>query len=173
MRKPVAVSLFTFVDLFSRDLAALDHILNKGAEFAAGQGVSADQMLDWRLIDDMHPLRFQANIVVNFSKEWTARAAGLEVPAGIADNLDLAGIKAEIANARAFLAGLKAEQFAGRDDVTMKVTLGNGFEPELSIAQWLTGFAATNVYFHMSMAYAILRARGVPVGKVDLFPTGL
>lgn len=173
MRKHVAVSLFTFVDLFSRDLATLEHILNKGAEFAAGKGVSADEMLEWRLVDDMHPLRFQANIVINFSKQWTSRAVGLEVPASIADNLDMAGLKAEIANARAFLAGLKAEQFAGRDDVTMKVTLGNGFEPELTAAQWLTGFAATNVYFHMSMAYAILRARGAPLGKIDLFPTGL
>lgn len=173
MRKHVAVSLFTFVDLFSKDLATLEHVLNKGAEFAAGQGVTADQMLEWRLVEDMHPLRFQANIVINFSKQWTARAAGLPVPESIADNLDMAGLKAEIANARAFLGGLTAEQFAGRDDVTMKVTLGNGFEPELSAAQWLTGFATTNIYFHMSMAYAILRARGAPVGKVDLFAGGL
>lgn len=173
MRKRVAFSLFSVVDQFSKQLGTLEHVLAKGAEFAAGQGVSADQMLEWRLVDDMNPLRFQAYVVVNFSKQWTSRAAGLAVPDSIADNLDMAGIKAEIAVAKAFLAGLKAEQFAGRDDVTMKVTLGNGFEPELTAAQWLTGFATTNIYFHLSMAYAILRARGAPLGKVDLFAGGL
>ena len=39
--------------------------------------------------------------------------------------------------------------------------------------RWITGFATTNLYFHLSMAYAILRAHGVAIGKVDLFPTGL
>lgn len=173
MRKRVTTSLHTFVELFSRNLATLEHVLDKGAAFAAGQGVSADQMLEWRLIDDMNPLRFQANIVINFSKQWVARAAGLEVPASTADNLDLAGLKAEIASARAWLAGVTAESLAAREDVLMKVMLGNGFEPELSAAQWVTGFAATNIYFHLSMAYAILRARGAPLGKLDLFAAGL
>jgi hypothetical protein len=45
--------------------------------------------------------------------------------------------------------------------------------PTLEASQWLTGFATTNIYFHTSMVYAILRARGVAVGKVDLFSTGL
>jgi len=30
-------------------------------------------------------------------------------------------------------------------------------------------FATTNIYFHLSIAYAILRANGVPIGKADLF----
>lgn len=169
----MAVCLFTFVDLYSKGLATLDHILAKGAEFAAGNGVSDAEMLEWRLVDDMNPLRFQAFVVINFAKQWTARAVGVEVPADIPADLDLAGLRAEIANARTYLAGLKPEQFAGRDDVVMQVTLGNGFAPEMPVSQWLTGFSTTNFYFHLSMAYAILRARGVQIGKVDLFAGGL
>ena len=45
--------------------------------------------------------------------------------------------------------------------------------PTLPAAQWLTVFAATNVHFHVSMAYAILRANGVPLGKADMFIAGL
>ncbi len=45
--------------------------------------------------------------------------------------------------------------------------------PTLPVGQWISGFATTNLYFHASMAYAILRAKGVPIGKIDLFPTGL
>jgi hypothetical protein len=169
----VAVCLFTFVDIYSKGLGTLDHILTRGAEFVASQGVSEAEMLEWRLIDDMNPLRFQAFVPVNFSKQWAARAAGLPVPDDIASDLDLAGIRAEIAKAKAFLADLKAEQFEGRDGEMLNVTLGNGFSPTMPIAQWLTGFATTNFYFHLSMAYAILRSRGVQIGKVDLFAGGL
>lgn len=168
----MTVSLFSFVDMYSKALITLDHILTKGAEFAAGQGQTGDQMLEWRLIDDMNPLRFQAGVVINFSKRWAARAAGVADPDEIPADLDLAGVKAAIAEAKAFLAGLKAEQFAGRDDVAYKTSLGP-MEPELPIGQWLTGFASTNVYFHLSIAYAILRARGVQIGKIDLFAGGL
>jgi len=168
----VAVCLFTFVDLYSKGLATLDHVLTKGAEFAAAKGVSDADMLEWRLVDDMNPLRFQAFVVINFAKQWTARAAGLPVPADIPSDLDLKGIKAAIAEARSFLAGLKAEQFEARDDVTLKVNLGQ-IEPELPLGQWLTGFATTNFYFHLSTAYGILRSKGVQIGKIDLFAGGL
>jgi hypothetical protein len=168
----VAVCLFTFVDLYSKGLGTLDHILQKGAEHAKATGASEADMLEWRLIDDMNPLRFQCFVVINFAKQWTARAAGLDVPADIPSDLDLAGVRAAIAEAKAYLATLKAEQFEGRDDVPLKVSLGE-IEPSLPTGQWLTGFATTNFYFHLSTAYGILRARGVQIGKRDLFAGGL
>ncbi len=166
------VCLFTFVDLYSKGLGTLAHILDQGAAFAASKGVSADDMLEWRLIDDMNPLRFQAYVVINFSKQWTARAAGVEVPADIPADLDFAGIKAAIADAQAYLKGFKAEQFAGRDAAPITVKLGE-MEPTLPAGQWLSGFATTNFYFHLSTAYGILRSRGVQIGKRDLFAGGL
>jgi len=168
----MTVCLFTFVDLYSKGLATLDNLLAKGAAFAATQGVSEADMLEWRLIDDMHPLRFQALVAINFSKQWPARVAGLPVPENIREDLDLAGYRAEIANAKAYLAGLKAEQFTGREDVPVTFNLGM-MEPTLPGETWLTGFSTTNFYFHLSMAYAILRNRGVPLGKPDMFGGGL
>jgi hypothetical protein len=168
----MAVCLFNFVDMYAKSLATLDNILGKGAEFAASKGVSDAEMLEWRLIDDMNPLRFQAFVVINFARQWTARAAGLPVPADIPADLDLKGIRAAIAETRAGLAALKPEQFEGRDGVLVKVSIGQ-IEPEMPIGQWLTGFVTTNLYFHLSTAYAILRARGVPIGKIDLFAGGL
>lgn len=168
----MAVNLFTFVDMYAKGLTTLEHVLDKGAELAKSKGATADQMLEWRLIDDMDPLRFQAFVVINFAKRWTARAAGVEVPAEIASDLDYPGIKAAIGEAKTYLAGFKAEQFAGRDDVPHTENLG-GLEPTLPLGQWLTGFATTNFYFHLSMAYAILRARGGDLGKRDLFAGGL
>lgn len=167
-----AVNLYTFINLFDRQVGTLDHLLTKGAEFAKSQGQSEEAFLDWRLIDDMNPFRFQAMVICNFVRLWPARVAGLPLPAEIEDSLDLAGFRAAVADAKAYLAALKPEQFAGRDDVPLEVTIGNGMSPTLPSAQWLTVFANTNVYFHLSMAYAILRAKGVQIGKFDVFAGG-
>lgn len=168
----MTVSLHTFVELYSKGLTTLDHILTKGAEFAASKGVSEAEMLQWRLIDDMNPLSFQVMVPVNFAKQWPARVAGVAEPEAIDDTLDLAGFKAEIAKAKAYLATLKPEKLAGREAVAITYNLGQ-LEPTLPGETWLTGFATTNFYFHLSMAYAILRSKGVPIGKPDLFAGGL
>jgi hypothetical protein len=169
----MTVNLFTFVGLYSRLLDIVSHLLKKGAAHAQATEQSEEAILDWRLIDDMQPLRFQIMVVCNFTRQWTARTAGLPVPEPIADSLSLAEFHAAIADAKAYLASLNPEQFAGRDDAPVTFAIRAGMEPTLPAAQWLTGFATTNLYFHMSTAYGILRSKGVQIGKVDLFPTGL
>lgn len=169
----MTVNLFSFIDLYDRALDTTAHLLAKGAGHAASLGVSEAQMLDWRLIEDMAPLRFQVMVVCNFTRQWPARVAGLPVPPDVTDDLDLAGFQAAVAQAKTYLAALTPAQFEGRDDVPLTVMIGTGMEPTLPAARWLTVFATTNLYFHLSTAYGILRAKGVPIGKVDLFPTGL
>ena len=168
----MSVNLFTFVGLYSRGLTTLAHVLDKGAALAKTKGVSEADMLEWRLIDDMNPLRFQVRSVINFARSWPARAAGLEIPADIPADLDFAGLKAAIEEAKTLLAGLTEKQFEGRDEVPLTVNLGQ-MEATLPAGQWLTGFATTNFYFHLSIAYAILRQRGADLGKRDLFAGGL
>ena len=43
----------------------------------------------------------------------------------------------------------------------------NGFGYGFSGADYLTGFALPNFFFHVTTAYAILRAAGVSLGKPD------
>lgn len=163
------VDLFTVLDLFDRALGSAIHLLGKGAEHAAKIGASEADMLGWRLIDDMQPLAFQLGTLANFTRQWPARVAGLEIPADAPVPSDVAGWTAALQNARDYLAGLTREQFAGRDDVPLTVTIGNGMSPTLPAGQWLTVFVLMNIEFHLSIAYAILRAKGVPIGKADLF----
>ena len=169
----MTVSLFTFVNLFDRQLANAANVLTKGAQFARDGGHSEEDMLNWSLIGDMAPLRFQLMVICNFTRLWPARVAGLPLPAEIDQTLDVTGFHAAIADARAYLAALTPEQFAGRDDVPLSYMLGTGLEPTLPSGQWLTVFATTNIYFHLSIAYGILRSKGVPIGKPDLFAGGL
>jgi hypothetical protein len=163
------ITMFSFVGLYERTLGSLAHLLGKGADFAAAQGLDPDSILNWRLVDDMHPLRFQAEVVISFSRQWTARVAGLPVPERLADTVSLEELRAAIATAQADLAALTPEQFAGRDDEPLTIQITDTMEPTLPTGQWLSVFATTNIYFHLSMAYAILRSKGVPIGKIDLF----
>ncbi|CAN5126310.1 DUF1993 domain-containing protein [soil metagenome] len=169
----MTVSLYTFVDLYSRALTTVSHLLTKGAAHAATNGVSEAEMLGWRLIDDMQPLSFQVAVVCNFAVQWPARAAGLSIPEDVGSDLDLAGFQAAIAGAKQYLAGLTAEQFDGRDDAPVQYLIGGAMDMTLPAGQWISVFATTNLYFHMSTAYGILRAKGVAIGKPDLFAGGL
>jgi hypothetical protein len=170
----MAADLFSYIELYRRIVHTAGHVLAKGAAFAESQGVSSDDMLDWRLIDDMQPLRFQVAVVCNFTKQYAARVAGIAVPGDVDVGMDVTGFQAALAATDAYLAALTPAQFAGRDDEPLTVTIGNGMEPTLPAARWLTVFAATNLYFHLTTAYDILRARGAPLGKIDMFmPDGL
>lgn len=166
-------SLFTYVDTYIRILAAADHLLTKGLEAAGLRGVGEQEMLDWRLIDDMHSLRFQIMVICNFSQQWPARAIGIPLPDPIGDQLDVAGLRLAIAASRAFLASLQEVQFAGRDDAVIRYAVSPELEADLPVARWMSVFATTNMFFHLSTAYAILRHHGAKIGKADLFPLGL
>ena len=79
----MATDLFSYIELYRRIVHTTGHVLAKGAAFAESQGVSSDDMLDWRLIDDMQPLRFQVAVVCNFTKQYAARVAGIAVPGDV------------------------------------------------------------------------------------------
>ncbi|WP_374468234.1 DUF1993 family protein [Phenylobacterium sp.] len=166
------VDLYTTVGVYSRGLDVLANVLTKAGDHAGAVGVSEAEMLDWRLAPDMFNLRQQANTVLSFARGWPARAAGVEVPPALADDLDLPGLLGAIQEAKADLSALKPEQFQGRDEVPLTFNIGV-MEPTLPIAQWLTGFATPNFYFHLSMAYAIARHKGAALGKRDFFAGGL
>jgi uncharacterized protein len=167
-------SLYSFVEIYARALQTAGHLLSKGVAFTREKGISEQEMLGWRLVDDMNPLSFQLAVIINFSNGWVARAAGVAVPESIEGAaLDISAFKAALADARAFLAGITPDQINDRDKAPITFKIGDIMEPTLPAGQWLTGFATTNIHFHLSIAYAILRMKGVPLGKTDLFPGGL
>ncbi|WP_404367294.1 DUF1993 domain-containing protein [Sphingomonas sp. MMS24-J45] len=169
----MTTTLFTFVDLFRRHLDTTAHLLAKGSAFATEKGIAEADMLGWRLAEDMHPLSFQAMVVINFSQSWIARGIDVAIPDPVTADLDVAGYQAAIVGAKTWLAALTPEQFAGRDDVPVTAQVGPTMTPTLPAGHWITVFAATNIAFHANMVYAILRSNGVPLGKLDVFPTGL
>lgn len=170
----MTVTLHSFIDIYTRAIDAAAHLIGKAEAFAQERGISEADMLGWRLADDMHPLAFQIGVVANFTASWSARAADLPVPAGVIwTETDLAGLKAALAASRAFVTAIGPDQLAGRDEQLLTVQITDTMQPTLPVERWIASFATTNIQFHLSMIYAILRLKGVPLGKIDLFPTGL
>ncbi|HEX7944634.1 MAG TPA: DUF1993 domain-containing protein [Phenylobacterium sp.] len=168
----MAVNLFTFAGMYERVVGTAEHLLAQGVAFAKANGVSEADMLEWRLIDDMFPLRNQFQTVANFPRQFMARATGQDVPEAMAGESTVAELQAALAETKAYLAKLTPAQFEGRDDIPLTVNLGQ-MEPTFPTGQWITSFATTNLYFHLSTAYGILRSKGVQIGKRDLFAGGL
>lgn len=169
----MTVSAYTFVEMYAHALDTAAHLLTKGAQHAAATGVQEAELLGWRLIDDMQPLSFQLMVVCNFARQWPARVADLDVPEDVGADLDVAGFQRAITDAKVYLAALTPGQFEGRDEAPLEHTIGTGMTVTLPRGRWLSIFVTTNLYFHLSTAYDILRAKGVPIGKPDLFAAGL
>lgn len=166
------VDLFSFVGIYGRGLETLAHILTLGGDYATTNMVTSDEMLEWRLADDMFPLWRQAQIVCNFAQQWPARAAGVPVPDAHEGTPDLPTLISSIRDAQAYIGTLRPEQFVDRDDVLLTLDIGV-MQPTMPLGQWIVGFATTNFYFHSAVAYSILRSRGVALGKPDFFAGGL
>jgi len=166
------VDLAAIIVGWDKALATAGHLLDRSAEHAAANGIDEKDLLDWRLAPDMFPLRQQFQILCNLSRKWAARSADLEFPADAEGEASIADLRELVSSTRGFIEGISRERFDGRDDVPVTVSLGP-IEPTMPIGQWVTGFANTNILFHLSIAYAILRSRGVTLGKADLFAGGL
>jgi hypothetical protein len=131
-----------------------------------GDAAEAD-LLAARLAPDMHPLPRQFQMASDAAKGAVARLAGLTPPAMADTEASFAELKDRIDRTIAFIEGVDPALIAegATRDIALKFPNGMGYR--FTGAAFLTGFALPNFFFHATTAYAILRANGVPVGKVD------
>ena len=133
---------------------------------AEASGVPEGELLAGRLAPDMHPLPFQVQSVSDSAKGGVARLAGVDVPSMPDVETTLADLRDRLARTTAFIQGVDATRLDGAEDREVVLTFPRG-EMRFSGREYLTGFVLPNVYFHITTAYAILRHKGVALGKMD------
>jgi hypothetical protein len=150
----------------AHSLTALSRILDKAEAHAAARNIKPEVMPNLRLIADMLPLWRHVTIACDHAKGACARLAGVEVPSYPDAEMTLAELKERIAKTVAFVCSVPESAFDGAE--ARQITIKAG-PRELSFAggQYCYGYALPNFYFHMTTAYAILRAQGVEIGKSD------
>ena len=123
-------------------------------------------LLQFRLFPDMLNLTRQIQIASDTAKGVVARLAGVDIPAFEDNETSVAELQARIAKTIAFIEGFTPAQLDGTEDKAI-VTKRGDKETHYTGMQFLLGHAIPNVYFHVSIAFAILRHNGVEIGKRD------
>ena len=152
--------------VFARALTNLDRILDKGRAFAAEQGIDEQELLDARLIGDMGNLISQIQRASDSAKGAMVRLGGVENVVMEDNEATFDDIKARIAKTIDFVKSVPADAINGKEDAVIQLKFPNG-EFNMPGRAFLLGFVHPNFYFHITTAYALLRMKGVPIGKMD------
>jgi hypothetical protein len=142
-------------------LASLDGMLAKAAGHPDG-----DALLERRLAEDMFPLARQIRFACNLPGEAMAAVAGAGFSSSDIDDTTLSAARERIAATRSLITGWRGTPF-GADDAAVEFSLANGMTFDLDTVGYVRDWALPQFYFHLTAAYAILRAAGVPLGKAD------
>ncbi len=137
---------------------------------AKAEANGGDPLLHAAIAPDMHPLAWQLRFIANIPGEALGKLTGEAGPHWEDDNPEtLADAKARIAEAKAALDALDPAKICAAD-TRISLHLPNGMAFELSAEEYVRDWVLPNFYFHVTTAYAILRNRGVPLGKSDFIP---
>ena len=148
-----------FVAAFTNMQAWLDKALAEGKDEKA--------LMEARLAPDMYPLSKQFQIASDNAKGAIARLAGIEAPAMADTEASFAELKARCQKTIDFINSVDRSKLEGAENRPVTIRFPNGMGYNFVGKDYLTGFALPNLYFHVTTAYAILRAAGVGVGKPD------
>ena len=147
-------------------LGTLSIILKKTAAHAALKGVEPKTILDDSLIEDMHTMTRQVQIACDHAKGTVARLSGKDNPRFEDNEATIEELLARVAKTADFVKSFKPSDIEGQEERPITIKLPNG-EMTFPAQTYLTNYGLPNLYFHTSMAYAIARKNGVPLGKAN------
>ena len=101
------------------------------------------------------------------AKNAAARLAGLAPPAMPDTETSFAELRDRCSRTIDYLESLDPAALADAADREVVLSFPNGMGYRFTGRDYLTGFALPNFFFHVTTAYAILRASGVSLGKPD------
>lgn len=149
-----------------KTLRNLDRWLALADTHARTTQVPVESLIHARLAPDQFMLVRQVQVACDNAKYMAGRLAGKEWPSHPDTEQTFDELRGRIAAVIEYLGGFSREDF---DDVAdRKIAL-----PWMQEGTWLRAddylvqFALPNFYFHVVTAYAILRHKGVQLGKHD------
>jgi hypothetical protein len=153
--------------LFRATLGNLIHILDKAQAHADARKFDASVLTQYRLAPDMLPFTRQVLIACDGPKNGVARIAGLEAPKFDDTETTFAELKARIQKTLDWLATVPADKLDGTEDKDITFPVGRDKTRTMKGEAYLRHWILPNFFFHVTMAYAILRHNGVELGKSD------
>jgi hypothetical protein len=153
------------VPIFSRAFSNIDKWLDKAAALADAKKFDLDVLVSARLAPDQYSLVRQIQAASDQAKLAVAKLTGKEPPSHPDTETSVAEIRQRLRTILEYLATFKPEDFAGAEDRRCSHSWMGG--KSMRGGDYLDEFALPNFYFHVTIAYEILRHNGVPLGKMD------
>jgi hypothetical protein len=142
-------------------------VLARGESYSRENALDLDELVRFRLRDDMAPFSFQVISVWHHSMgAMKGMQAGVFAPPPKMSGMSYESLKDLVAEAIAFEESLprdEVEALSGRDVVFRM----GGNEIPFTTDGFLASFSLPNFYFHATTTYTVLRMHGVPLGKMD------
>lgn len=155
------------VPVFVRMLGNLSACIDKAEAHAAARSFDSAVLAASRLAPDMLPFARQVQIACDAAKFGAARLSGEAAPSHEDRETTLAELKERIDKTVAWLHTVAADRIDGSEEREVQVPMRNRDPLRLQGQAYLTDFVLPNFYFHISIAYALLRHNGVDLGKAD------
>ena len=157
---------FAVIEQFQRTLRALDAILGKALAFADTRKFSPDNFCTARLAPDMLPFTRQIQIACDTAKRTAAGLVGKEAPVHEDTEQTVTQLRERIQKCLVYLATFSSGDFT-TVTATTEVKLPRPLGKAMRAEDWLLSRMVPNFFFHVTTAFALLRAGGVEIGKVD------
>lgn len=152
--------------VFPQSLQGLSDVLTKAEVWAMEKHLDASVLLNYRVAPDMFPLDKQVRTATDHARQAMTRLSGGQAPVFTEEPPSFDSLRNRIARTIAFVSEFPAEKFDGAETRVIRIGAA-GRERELDGSTYLLRFAVPNFYFHVTMAYGILRHTGAPIGKRD------
>jgi hypothetical protein len=149
------------IPLFVRALRNLSEILKKGETHA-----DSASFVEARLAPDMLTLAGQIQRASDAAKGCAARLSATPAPSFADVEKTFPELQERIQKTIDYLKSVPASAIDGSEERPITLKTG-GNEVHFTGVQYLQGFAIPNFFFHVTTAYAILRHKGVAIGKMD------
>jgi hypothetical protein len=162
------ISLYdAVIPQYKQMLGALPGLLDKAEAWCSAQNVAPADLIQTCLAADMLPFAYQVkSAAVHSAGAVEGVRAGVFKPDMADPPNSFAGLKERVAAALSVIETVtpaEMESFIGRDMQFVAPSRSLDFTAE----RFLLSFSQPNFYFHATTAYAILRNKGLEIGKRD------
>lgn len=148
-------------------LPSLARLLDKAEEHCRTLGLPDIAITESRLADDMWPFAKQITSAVQHSAGAVAAApTGLAGPNTDPAPGDFTTLRAIVDGGIAFLQSVDAKALDAIGDNMLRFDFRTR-HMDFTVADFLLSFSMPSFQFHMTTAYALLRHRGLAIGKAD------
>lgn len=164
----MTISLYdALIPSFQQILGTMTHLLAKAEAHCAEHGVAAEELIGARLIEDMLPFSYQVKSTAEHSiGAIEGVRAGVYSPSLAPPPDSFVALNEKIDGAKAALAALDPAEVNGFEGQDMRFEFRDR-RIDFTAENFLLSFSQPNFYFHASTAYALLRMKGVAIGKGD------